>query len=670
MSTIKNCILASLALAMSSAIPSAALAQRQMEHLGRGLVALRIENGDVCVQWRMLGTDPPGIAFNLYRATGDSEPIRVNDEPIAGPTHVVDGGADPAHSSAWFVRPVIDGREQAPTPRFVIPAGAAALPYLSVPVSPPEGYHPNDASVGDLDGDGEYEIVVHMVGRGRDNSQDGDTTEPIFDAYRLDGTRLWRINLGKNIREGAHYTQFMVYDLDGDGRAEFACKTADGTVDGRGTVIGDANADHRNDAGRILGGPEFLTVFNGLSGAALATVDYIPPRGDVSAWGDDRANRADRFLACIAYLDGQRPSLVMCRGYYTRCVLAAWNWRDGKLSHVWTFDSDDNTPGNEAYRGQGNHGISVGDVDADGRDEIIYGSCVIDDNGKGLYSTGLGHGDAMHFTDIDPDRPGLEVFKANGDGRSPAGIQLRDARTGAQIFGIPSTRSGGVGRALALDIDPRHRGLEMWGFETDERRRGRGRFRRRGRQRIDEQQQRRPSQTEPANSAQAPPEPQIRGIFNVRGERVSETMPRTCNMGIWWDGDVLREFLDGVRITKWDYENRQQIDVLDGRDYDCASNNGSKSNPCLCADILGDWREEIVARTRENQELRIFVTTIPTDRRIVTLMHDPIYRLAVAWQNVSYNQPAHPGFYLGHGMADPPRPNIITKVPASVSASQ
>ncbi|HMP06014.1 MAG TPA: hypothetical protein PJ982_06670, partial [Lacipirellulaceae bacterium] len=187
-------------------------------------------------------------------------------------------------------------------------------------------------------------------------------------------TLLWRINLGRNIREGAHYTQFMVYDLDGDGRAEVTCKTADGTVDGRGRVIGDPEADYVDARGRILQGPEFLTVFDGRTGAALDTVDYIPPRGDVAAWGDRNGNRADRFLACIAYLDGQRPSLVMCRGYYTRSVLAAWNFRDGRLSHLWTFDSDDGTPGNDAYRGQGNHGISVADVDGDGRDEIIYGS--------------------------------------------------------------------------------------------------------------------------------------------------------------------------------------------------------------------------------------------------------------------------------------------------------
>jgi rhamnogalacturonan endolyase len=590
-------------------IVDTAAAERQMETLGRGVVAMRDADGNVFVSWRLLATDPNAVRFNVYRASEKGEPVKLNAEPLNGGTNFVDRTADANEAYRFLVRPVVEGVEQEASRAFPLRPKADATRYLSIPLQTPAGYTPNDASVGDLDGDGEYEIVLHQVGRGRDNSQRGTTTEPILEAYKLDGTLLWRTNLGKNIREGAHYTQFMVYDLDGDGKAEVAGKTADGTIDGLGNVLGDPSADHRNANGYILAGPEFLTIFDGLTGKALATTDYLPPRGKVSDWGDDYGNRVDRFLACVAYLDGERPSLVMCRGYYTRAVLVAWNWREGNLTRAWTFDSDDGTPGNRDYRGQGNHNIAVGDVDGDGRDEIVYGSCVIDDDGKGLYSTGLGHGDAMHFTDIDPDRPGLEVFKANGDRANRAGIQLRNARTGEQIFGLPSVGRNGVGRAVAFDIDPRHRGLEMWC-------RGGG----------------------------------IRGLYNVKGEQISVATPRSCNMGIWWDGDLLRELLDGVTISKWDYENGRDLPVFSAADFGCTANNGSKSNPSLCADILGDWREEIIARTRDNRELRIFTTTVPTEHRLTTLMHDPIYRLSVAWQNVAYNQPAHPGFYLGDGM--------------------
>jgi rhamnogalacturonan endolyase len=562
----------------------------------------------------------------VYRLVADAAPAKLNDAPVANVTWLLDETAPAGQRSTYFVQfagapaPQADAAVAAPGAhgdRFTLQVERRALPYTWFQITPPFGYRPNDASAGDLDGDGQYDLVIHMVGSGRDNSQDGDTTVPWLFGYKLDGTLLWRIKLGRNIREGAHYTQFMVYDLDGDGRAEVACKTADGTVDGTGKAVGDPAADWRNQAGRILDGPEFLTVFDGRTGAALATTEYIPPRGDIGAWGDRNGNRGDRFLACVAYLDGERPSLVMCRGYYTRAVLAAFNWRDGQLSHVWTFDSDDGTPGNEAYRGQGNHGISVADVDADGRDEIVYGSAVIDDTGKGLYATGLGHGDAMHVTDHDPGHPGLEVYKANGDGRSPAGIQMRDARTGEQLWGVASTGRDGVGRACAIDIDPRYPGSECWGA-------GDG----------------------------------VGGLFDARGNRLADRAPRVCNMGVWWDGDLSRELLDGVNISKWDYERGAETPLLDGRRNWVVSNNGSKSNPCLCADLFGDWREEIVAPSMDGRAIVIFTTTAPTEHRFTTLMHDPVYRLGVAWQNVSYNQPAHTGFFLGTGMQPPPRPSI------------
>ena len=598
-------------------------AQRQMENLGRGMVAIHQGGGTVYVGWRMLGTDPDDIAFNLYRTAGKGEAVKLNDRPLTPSTNHVETGVDLSRPHSYFVKPVLEGKERAASAAFTLPADAPAQPYISIPLRTPEGCTPNDASVGDLDGDGEYEIVLHQAPRGRDNSQSGTTGEPVFEAYRLDGTLLWRINLGKNIREGAHYTQFMVYDLDGDGRAEFACKTADGTIDAVGKVIGDRDADYRNSRGYVLDGPEFLTIFDGRTGAELVTIDYTPPRGNVGDWGDDYGNRVDRFLACVAYLDGKRPSLVMCRGYYTRAVLAAWNWRRGKLSHVWTFDSDDGTAGNRAYRGQGNHSLSVGDVDGDGKDEIVYGACAVDHDGTGLYSTGLGHGDAMHLSDIDPDRPGLEVFAIHERPRHGNGANLRNAATGKVIWGLPLQDPG---RGLSMDVDPRHRGYECWANGSD-------------------------------------------GLYNCRGEKISAAKPRSCNMGIWWDGDLLREILDGSAgrrgggrggafIDKWDYRDGTTTRLLDGAAYDCVTNNGTKANPCLCADILGDWREEVIWRTADGKQLRIFTTTIPTDRRQYTLMHDPMYRLSVAWQNVAYNQPTQPGFYMGEGMAPPPRPNI------------
>ena len=490
------------------------------------------------------------------------------------------------------------------------------MPYLSIPLQTPPGYTPNDVSVGDLDGDGEYEIVLHQAARGRDNSQAGQTEPPILEAYKFDGTLLWRINLGLNIREGAHYTQFMVYDFDGDGRAEIACKTADGTIDGVGKVIGNAKADYRNPRGYILDGPEFLTIFDGKTGAALATADYIPPRGRVADWGDSNGNRVDRFLACVAYLDGKRPSLVMCRGYYTRTVLAAWDWRDGKLTQRWVFDSHDGTPGNLAFAGQGNHNLSVGDVDGDGRDEIVYGSMCVDDNGKGLWSTGFGHGDAIHLSDLDPAHPGLEIFDIHEHVRGEVGIDLRDAKTGKALWTKPSPD---VGRGVAFDIDPRHPGHEIWAAG-----------------------------------------PGLNALYDCQGHDIGPR-PRSCNMAVWWDGDFLRELLGGTTIAKWDFENGREVPVLTAGDFGCASNNGTKANPCLCADILGDWREEVIWRTRDARELRIFTTTIPTTHRLPTLMHDPQYRVSIAWQNVGYNQPAHTSYFLGDGMKLPPRTDISTR---------
>ena len=589
---------------------------RVMEKLDRGVVAVPKDADSCVVSWRLLSTDPIGTAFNVYRWNGRGQPVLLNAKPLEGPTFLIDSDFNAMAGAEYLVRAVVDGVELKDFGRFEV-ARRAPQGYLSIKLDTPRGYSPNDASVGDLDGDGQYEIVLHQTGRAHDNAHNGETDPPILQAYKLDGTKLWEINLGKNIREGAHYTQFMVYDLDGDGIAEVACKTADGSRDGRGQVIGDPRANWVDGAGRILRGPEYLTIFDGRSGAELATTEYIPPRHPSTpnptstqmkvVWGDGYGNRGDRFLACVAYLDGERPSLVMCRGYYTRTVLAAWNWRAGELKNVWVFDSAEGPAENRKYGGQGNHNLSVADVDGDGRDEIVYGGCTLDDDGTGLHTTELGHGDAIHVSDLNPKRPGLEVFRIQepvGD----AGAHMIDARSGEIIWRKPTTDSGHdgevPGRGLAIDIDPRYAGMENWVF-------GGG----------------------------------IPGLFDCNGNKIAEHSPSSCNFAVWWDGDFLREILDKNWVAKWDWERGElsRIFAADG----CESNNGTKATPCLSADILGDWREEIIWRTKDNQELRIYTTTIPTEHRLVTLMQDPQYRLSVVWQNVAYNQPPHTSFYLG-----------------------
>ncbi len=584
---------------------------KQMEKLNRGLIAVRTNINQVYIGWRLLGNDPANTGFNLYR-----DNVLLNSSPITVSTNYLDVSSV---NGTYTLKTVVNGVEQNNSESI-----SSILPqsYLSIPlIAPPAGVTPaneaytytaNDASVGDVDGDGEYEIILKWdPTNAKDNSQSGYTGNVYLDAYKLNGTRLWRIDLGRNIRAGAHYTQFMVYDLDGDGKAEVACKTADGTIDGVGAVIGNASADYRTTAGYILSGPEFFTVFNGLTGAAMATQNYLPARGTVSSWGDTYGNRVDRFIAAVAYLDGERPSLVMGRGYYTRLVRVAWDWRNGQLTHRWTFDS--NTPGNGAYAGQGNHQMSIGDVDGDGKDEIFNGSSAINDNGNGLWANAMGHGDALHMTDIDPDRPGKELWMPYEDpaNNGMIGAALIDAKTGEKIFTVPLSTVADVGRAMSADIDPRYKGNEVWAARGD--------------------------------------------LYSAKGVVISTSKP-SMNFGIWWDADSTRELLDGTTISKWNYLTNNSSAIMSATGT--SSNNSTKSTPALSADIFGDWREELILRTSDNSSLRIYTTTAVASSRIYTLMHDPQYRTAIAWQNGAYNQPPHPGFYIGPGMASPPVPNI------------
>ncbi|MCF2945703.1 rhamnogalacturonan lyase [Paenibacillus tarimensis] len=591
-----------------------------MEKLSRGLVAVKVNSG-VFLSWRLLGTETASTAFNVYRGS-----TKLNSSPITGSTTYTDPQG--STSLSYTVRAVVNGQEQSASSAVSV----WGRQYLDIPVQKPAGgttpdgvsysYYPNDAGTGDLDGDGDYEIVLKWEPtNAKDNSKSGYTGPVYLDAYELNGSRLWRINLGRNIRAGAHYTQFLVYDFDGDGKAEVVCKTADGTVDGTGVTIGNANADYRNSAGYVLDGPEYLTVFAGANGRALTTANYEPPRGKVSDWGDSYGNRVDRFLAGVAYLDGVRPSIIMARGYYTRTVLAAYDWRGGQLTKRWIFDSS--SPGNSAYAGQGNHSLSTADVDNDGKDEIIYGSMAVDDNGRGLYSTGLGHGDAMHVSDFNPDRPGLEAFQVHESKSAQYGAEMHDAGTGRIVWGVHTGTD--TGRGMAADIDPRHKGAEMWASGGV-------------------------------------------GLHTVQGVRISTAGPSSYNFAIWWDGDLLRELLDhnwsgssatGVgRIDKWNYSSQRLNTILTASGTN--SINHTKGNPSLQADLLGDWREEVIWPRSDGNALRLYTTTAPTSHKLYTLMHDPVYRLGIAWQNTGYNQPPHTSFYLGEGMTAPGQPNIFT----------
>ena len=585
-------------------------AQRIAEKLDRAVSAVPMPDGKVFVSWRWLLEDAAVQGFNVYKATGKEKAKKLNATLVTATTGFVDEQADSTQTQSYFVKAVVKGKEAAASRSFTLPA--KAQPYFSIPLQTPQGYTPNDGSVADLDGDGVFEIILHQTGRGKDNSQAGITDPPIIQAYKMDGTLLWSINLGKNIREGAHYTQFMVYDLDGDGKAEVTMKTADGTVDGKGNIIGDATKDWRNERGYILSGPEFLSVFNGLTGEVLHTVDYIPARHPSSnqpteqelkaIWGDGYGNRMDRFLAAVAYLDGKHPSVIMCRGYYTRTVIAAWDFSNKKLQSRWVFDTNN---GMKNFAGQGNHNLTITDVDNDGKDEIVYGAMTVDDDGKGLYSTGIGHGDALHVSDLDPSRPGLEVFHIQerfGD----AGANLRDAKTGEIIWKKASVKAGedgeGPGRGLAIDMDPRYDGAECWVA-------GAG----------------------------------ITGVFDIKGNKIADRAP-ACNMGMYWDGDAYSEILNGTTIERWDTASNKAIRIFDARQYNCVSNNGTKANPVLSADVWGDWREELIYRTADNNELRIFSTPIPTPHKLTTFLQDHQYRLSIVWQNVAYNQPPHTSY--------------------------
>lgn len=490
--------------------------------------------------------------------------------------------------------------------------------YLEIPLNPPtptrEGvvYSPNDAAIEDLDGDGEYEIVLKWdPSDSKDAATGGNSDKVYIDAYKLDGTFMWRIDMGINIRAGAHDTQMVVYDLDGDGKGEVVLRTCDGTIDGLGNVIGDKDAVYTNVwCGKNIDGPLFLSVFEGATGKELTRVPYDPQNNepDTLVFGDNAGNRSERYNACVAYLDGVTPHVVTQRGYYYgrsnigpgRTVVAAYTFKDNTLTKVWRFDTMDS--GNEKYIGQGNHNLSVGDADNDGCDEIFFGSLTLDNDGSVLWCSFKGHGDAQHLGDFDPDNEGLEYFSVHEG--APYGYTIYDAKTGDIIF----HENGGkdTGRGLISNPGP-FRGNYVVNVGSGARR------------------------------------------INSFGETVSDVDDCGQNFRIYWDGDLYDEYLSGTAITDVDASGHGYV-LLDTSKDGCASNNSTKANPCLQADFLGDWREEVIWRSEDNRSIRIYTTTIPTEYSIPPLMTDHVYRMGVVWQNSSYNQPPHLGYYLEDGV--------------------
>jgi rhamnogalacturonan endolyase len=592
-----------------------------MEFLDRGTVAVPTSEG-VMVNWRITGTEyAEGAVYNLYR--GDT---RIASDLMV--SNYLDGGSN---GESYSVAAVINGVEQERS----VAVTALSDVYFTIPVRAIDGsydaYEINDASVGDLDGDGEYEIVVKRLSI---DATPEATTYHYLEAYEMDGTFLWAINLGPNMLNKVEIN-FLVYDLDGDGKAEVATRTSDGFTDGEGNYVGDRDGDGQisyrataayNSSYYRIHGPDYISIFDGESGREI-TWDWYIDREPMVQWGlsgmnaSQLSHRATKCMWSVAYTDGVNPSFVISRGIYHRIKLEAWHFRNGDLTKEWAFDSDPNGVAT-SYTGSGFHNLAVGDVDGDGRDEVMYGSMAVDEYGNGMYSTGFGHGDAAHLADINPDIGGLEHFSCleGANGSTIPGLSLRNAATGSIQWSLAAT--GDIGRCMSADIDENHRGYEIWGSEGS-------------------------------------------GIYSSTGELISTSQPTTAggggtfNFGVWWDGDVMRELLDRTVITKWSAANQwtERTSTL----YNITSvsaNNSTKSNPTLMADILGDWREEIIYRNSANTQMVVFVTPHTTDQRMYSLMHDPNYRTAISWQQNSYNQPPNLSFYFGVGMDTPPVPDI------------
>ncbi|MCX7714976.1 MAG: bacterial Ig-like domain-containing protein [Clostridia bacterium] len=628
---------------VNTALPEKASAAntRQTENLDRGLVAMKTSGG-IYLSWRLmsdedcyLGTASSNVSFNIYR---DGTLIATESKT----TNYTDASGTAA--SIYQVAPVANGVEG--TKSASVTAFSSGSNYFDIPLdfpsayTAPDGtsytYSPGDTSCGDLDGDGEYELVVKWDCNPQDNSNSGYTGNVLLDAYKLNGTKLWRIDLGKNIRSGAHYTQFLVYDFDLDGKAEVTCKTAPGSKDGAGNYVTLASSDssintadntssYVNDGGYIITGPEYFTIFNGQTGAAIDTINYPVQRVSAASWGDAYGNRCDRFIADVAWLDGKKPYAVYWRGYYFpqsgysgRTGVCGISFDGKKLSadYIWDTLSTQSgyTAGNESYIGQGNHNMTVADVDGDGKDEFISGSLCfeVNDSDKLVpkWCSWREHGDALHIGDYDPTHDGYEYFSVHEDGATDGsvtsngktldfGMTVYDAKTGEELKHVAGSKDTGRGIMANVGAGGYY---QFWG----------------------------------ASGA---------GTYKALGNNVFESTSisgASYNFRIFWNGDLYDDLLDGTGISAWNGSSMSSIFTATG----CTSVNGSKANPALQADLFGDWREEVVYPLTDGSALRVFTTNISTNYKMKTLMHDSVYRSGVAAEQSAYNQPPHIGFYV------------------------
>ena len=628
---------------------------RQMEKLDRGLIAIKTDGG-VYLSWRLFdsednifGSADKNVSFNVYR---DGKKI----SEVATKTNYVDSTVGTNYS----VAPVINGVEGEKCDAVTVYNNS----YFDIPLSKPDdetiydpsgnelatySFFPADCSTGDVDGDGEYEIIVKWTSHERDVGTPAYSGTVHLAAYKLDGTKLWKndIELGKNVYSSAHTLQFLVYDFDGDGKSEVICQTSLGSKDGQGKYVSNAaqtdeeikaitdkensTADYRSSSGVITKGEEFLTVFNGETGAAMDTISLPTTRGSENGvdYGDDFGNRSNRFVSDIAYLDGEKPYAIYLRGYYfgrngkQRTSIAGISWDGTALSPTYRFDTQKGQEGyyDGAYQyvGNGNHNCTVADVDNDGKDEFITGALcmeVNDDNEfRPKWCTYLQHGDALHIGNYDPTHTGFEFFTVHEDSGTNSlsgnditldfGMSVIDAETGNIMF--HEGASDDTGRGVMANVGAGGY-YQIWSAKNSARQSNGG------------------------------------TDFTTATSLTGRNTP-SMNFRIFWDGDLYDNLLNGANITDWN--GRNMSNIFSAGNYDCVSINGTKANPSLQADLFGDWREEVVYPTSDGTALRVFSTTDTTDYKIKTLMQDPVYRSGVAAEQTAYNQPPHVGFYMG-----------------------